>query len=133
MESPDNTVALDTPLESPNKTLGSDKLEEEFEFDEKEFSNLTDSNGNLNISEISADEVSLIMVYPTEVWVNIWAAISCSTQYYKPRPIVFLPLYRCKVAGRKLDGLDSRPESFILFIQLKKILKMKFVFRCSIR
>ena len=60
VESPDNTVTLDTPLESPNKTLGSDKLEEEFEFDEKEFSNLTDSNGNLNISEISADEVSLI-------------------------------------------------------------------------
>jgi len=56
VESPDNTVTLDTPLESPNKTLGSDKLEEEFEFDEKEFSNLTDSNGNLNISEISADE-----------------------------------------------------------------------------
>ena len=59
MESPDNTVALETPLESPNNTQGSDKLEEEFEFDEKEFSNLTDSNGNLNISEISADEVSL--------------------------------------------------------------------------
>ena len=59
VESPDNTVALETPLDSPNKTLASDKLEEEFEFDEKEFSNLTDSNGNLNISEISADEVSL--------------------------------------------------------------------------
>ena len=59
MESPDNTVALETPLDSPNKTLASDKLEEEFEFDEKEFSNLTDSNGKLNISEISADEVSL--------------------------------------------------------------------------
>ena len=56
MESPDNTVALET----PNNTLTTDKLEEEeFEFDEKEFSNLTDSNGNLNISEISADEVSL--------------------------------------------------------------------------
>ena len=49
MESPDNTVALET----PNDTLTTDKLEEEFEFDEKEFSNLTDSNGNLNISEIS--------------------------------------------------------------------------------
>ena len=59
MESPDNTVALETPLDSPNKTVASDKLEEEFEFDEKEFSNLTDSNGNLNISDISADEVSL--------------------------------------------------------------------------
>ena len=59
MESPDNTVALETPLDSPNKTVASDKLEEEFEFDEKEFSNLTDSSGNLNISEISADEVSL--------------------------------------------------------------------------
>ena len=59
VESPDNTVALETPLDSPNKTLASDKLEEEFEFDEKEFSNLTDSKGNLNISEISADEVSL--------------------------------------------------------------------------
>ena len=63
MESPDNTVALET----PNKTLTTDKLEEEFEFDEKEFSNLTDSNGNLNISEISADDVSLSMVYPIEV------------------------------------------------------------------
>ena len=61
MESPDNTVALETPLDSENKTVASDKLEEEFEFDEKEFSNLTDSNGNLNISEISADEVSLSM------------------------------------------------------------------------
>ena len=40
MESPDNTVALETPLDSPNKTLASDKLEEEFEFDEKEFSAL---------------------------------------------------------------------------------------------
>ena len=60
MESPDNTVAFET----PNKTLTTDKLEEEeFEFDEKEFSNLTDSNGNLNISEISADEVSLIQIY----------------------------------------------------------------------
>ena len=59
VESPDNTVALETPLDSPNKTVASDKLEEEFEFDEKEFSNLTDSSGNLNISEISADEVSL--------------------------------------------------------------------------
>ena len=78
MESPDNTVALET----PNKTLTTDRLEEEeFEFDEKEFSNLTDSNGNLNISEISADEVSLSMVYPTEVWVNILAAISCSAQH----------------------------------------------------
>ena len=55
MESPDNTAALET----PNNTLTTDKPEEEFEFDEKEFSNLTDSNGNLNISEISADEVSL--------------------------------------------------------------------------
>ena len=81
MESPDNTVALETPLDSANKTVASDKLEEEFEFDEKEFSNLTDSNGNLNISEISADEVSLSMVYPTEVWVNILAAISCSAQH----------------------------------------------------
>ena len=59
MESPDTTVASETPLESSNNTLGSDKLEEEFKFDEKEFSNLTDSNGNLNISEISADEVGL--------------------------------------------------------------------------
>ena len=120
MESPDNTVTLDTPLESPNKTLGSDKLEEEFEFDEKEFSNLTDSNGNLNISEISADEVSLSMVYPTEVWVNILAAILCSAQQYKPRPIVFLPLYRCKVAGRKLEGLDLRPQRFFLIHSDKK-------------
>jgi len=55
VESPEPVETL--VLETPNNTLASDKLEEEeFEFDEQEFSNLTDSKGNLNISEISADE-----------------------------------------------------------------------------
>ena len=41
-------------VESPNNTLISDKLDD---FDDTEIYNLTDTNGNLNISEITADEV----------------------------------------------------------------------------